>query len=272
MQDPLRAGGADEGVGERAVHPLEDRGAQQQPPHLVGLPLEHLGQQVLGDGALAAGELGDEPLGLGMPASESAASRSPAAQPSVRAWSSDTPWSESATPDVGEQLPRLLEREAQIGGPHLGQLAGEAQAMQPELRVVAGRQHDAEQRGPAGEQALELRERLGRAQLVQVVDHQHDRLVPASRAAETRRSTTASPSKSGVGVELLDEPVRTRRRRRSCSTDGEPEPLRVSLAALDRHPGDVVGEAGMLDPRPKQDGLAAPGRGRDQRHATRHAG
>ena len=49
--------------------------------------------------------------------------------------------------------------------------------MQAKLRVVPGRQHDAEQRGPAGQQELELRERLLRAQFVQIVDHEHDRLL-----------------------------------------------------------------------------------------------
>jgi hypothetical protein len=66
VQDPLRAGRFEEGVGQRTVHPLEDRRAQQQSPHLVRLALEHLGQQVIGHGVLAAGELGDEALGVWM--------------------------------------------------------------------------------------------------------------------------------------------------------------------------------------------------------------
>jgi hypothetical protein len=40
----------------------EHRGPQRQPPDLLRLPLQHLSQQVLGDRALAAGELGREPL------------------------------------------------------------------------------------------------------------------------------------------------------------------------------------------------------------------
>ena len=123
---------------------------------------------------------------------------------------------------------------------------------------------------PAGEQALELRERLGRAQLVQVVDHEHDRLVQRAELGDQalddrvavelrrRRELLDEPVRAGGGAQLLDH--------------REPEPLRVALAALDRHPGDAIAEAGVVDPRPKQDGLAAPGRRRDQRHATRHAG
>jgi len=52
--------------------------------HLITLMLENLGEQILDHGALAAGELGDEPFRFG-PAREIAASRSPAVQPSVRA-------------------------------------------------------------------------------------------------------------------------------------------------------------------------------------------
>ena len=62
VQDPLRPGRVGEQVGELAVHAVENGGAQEQLTHLVGLALEHLSEQVIGDGALAARELGDEPL------------------------------------------------------------------------------------------------------------------------------------------------------------------------------------------------------------------
>ena len=40
---------------------------QQEPAHLFGLAVEDLGQPVLGDGPLAAGELGREPPRIGVP-------------------------------------------------------------------------------------------------------------------------------------------------------------------------------------------------------------
>ena len=116
-----------------------------------GWRVEHLGQQVVGDGALAAGELGDESLGVGMAGERERRQPQPRRPPLGPRLEQGQALVRERDPGRGEQLARLLEREAQIGGPHLGQLAGEAQAMQPELRVVAGRQHDAEQRGPAGE-------------------------------------------------------------------------------------------------------------------------
>jgi hypothetical protein len=42
-------------------------GPQQQPPHFLVLPLQYLGQQVLGNRTFAAGKLGREPLRVRVP-------------------------------------------------------------------------------------------------------------------------------------------------------------------------------------------------------------
>jgi hypothetical protein len=67
QQDPFRPRASGKQVGELAVDPVQHRGAQQQALGLRWLPLQHLGHQVLGDRAVAAGELGDEPFGVGVP-------------------------------------------------------------------------------------------------------------------------------------------------------------------------------------------------------------
>ena len=67
QQDPLRARGSGKQVGELAVDPVQHGGAQQQALDFRRLPLQHLGHQVLGDRAVAAGELGDEPFRVGVP-------------------------------------------------------------------------------------------------------------------------------------------------------------------------------------------------------------
>ena len=116
VQDALRAGGADEDVGERAVHLLEDRGAEEQAAHVVGLPLQHLGQQVLGHGPLAAGELGDEPLGLRMPGEREGGQAQPgrpALGPGVEQRDTLVRQRDARR---REELPRLVEREAQVRG------------------------------------------------------------------------------------------------------------------------------------------------------------
>jgi hypothetical protein len=67
QQDPSRPRGSGKQVGELAVDPVQHGGAQQQVLDFRRLPLQHLGHQVLGDRAVGAGELGDEPFGVGVP-------------------------------------------------------------------------------------------------------------------------------------------------------------------------------------------------------------
>ena len=67
QQDPLRARGPGKQVGQLAVDPVQNRGAQQQSLDFRRLPLQHLGHQVLSHRAVAARELGDEPFGVGVP-------------------------------------------------------------------------------------------------------------------------------------------------------------------------------------------------------------
>ena len=66
QQDLFRARAAGQQVCQFAVDPVKQGGAQQQILDVGGLAFKHLGDQVLGDGAVAAGELGDEPLRVGV--------------------------------------------------------------------------------------------------------------------------------------------------------------------------------------------------------------
>ena len=66
QQDPFRARAAGQQIGQLAVDPVEQGGAQQQILDVGRLAVEHLGDQILGDRAVAAGELRDEPLRVGV--------------------------------------------------------------------------------------------------------------------------------------------------------------------------------------------------------------
>jgi hypothetical protein len=66
-QDPFRSGCAGEEVGQLTIDPVQYRGTQQQALYLRRLPVEHLGQQILRDRPIAAGELGHEPVRPGVP-------------------------------------------------------------------------------------------------------------------------------------------------------------------------------------------------------------
>jgi hypothetical protein len=66
QQDPFRAGAASQQIRELTVDPIEHTGAQQQLLDIIGLAFQHLGEQVLGDRAVAPGELGDKALRVGV--------------------------------------------------------------------------------------------------------------------------------------------------------------------------------------------------------------
>ena len=70
---------------------------------------------------------------------------------------------------------RLGEVEPQIGLANLRELTGQAQSMEPELRVVARRQHDAKLLGTARDEFGEVVARGSGAEFMEVVDHQQDR-------------------------------------------------------------------------------------------------
>ena len=60
----------------------------------------------------------------------------------------------------------------EVGGAQLQQVAGEAQAMEAQLRVAAADDDRAQLDRRRAEQLLEALDRRRRAQLVQVVDHE----------------------------------------------------------------------------------------------------
>jgi hypothetical protein len=67
LQDPLSALVPGQQEGQVLVHPLKHAGTQQEPPHLFGLPVQNLGEQVLRDGPFGAGEPRGEPGRVGVP-------------------------------------------------------------------------------------------------------------------------------------------------------------------------------------------------------------
>ena len=66
QKDPFRARAAGQQVCQLAVDPVEQGGTQEQILDVGRLAFQHLGDQILGDRAVAAGELRDEPLRVGV--------------------------------------------------------------------------------------------------------------------------------------------------------------------------------------------------------------
>ena len=175
-------------------------------------------------------------------------------------------------PAAVHELSRLLVREAQLRGADLREAPRQPRAVQPERRLLASDDDQSQLRGQPGHEELEPPQRIVRAQLVQVVDHQHDRLLERVQ----------------VRQEALDDGLTLERRRGGhplhqlvladgageLVDDRQPEALRIALVALNRDPGDAIGRPLGLDPGPHQHGLAAargaayendlPGAGRRQ--------
>ena len=173
-------------------------------------------------------------------------------------------------PGCIEQLPRLIGREPEVGGTDLGQLAGQAKTMEPQGGVMTGGQDHVQQSWPVREQELQLRLRIRRAQLVQIVDHEHDRLI---ERLELRDQAPHQPFAVELRRrrELLDEPVPADRGAQPLD-DRQPEALGVAFVALHQHPGRSGAEPRFIDPRANQHGLPAAGRRRDERYSSGDSG
>ena len=264
---------AGEQVGQRPAHAVQHAGAQQQAAHLGRPAGEDLAEQVVGDGALAAGELGDEALGR-VVADERHGGQAQRGGPALGAL---VQRGELGVADGhaggGQQLGGLVGGEAEVGAADLGEAAGQAQAVQAELRVATADDDRAQLGGRAGDEPLEAGHGVVGAQLVQVVEDEDHRRGQALEA---------------LG-EALDELVRGAQRRRDerrervalgdraavaqGGDDERPEAARVGRVALDVDPGDAgaVGQIAALQPRGDEHRLAAAGRPADQRERARGA-
>ena len=135
---------------------------------------EHLGHQVLGDGPVAAGELRDELLRIGVTGQgdrrEPQAGR-PSFGPLVQQCGAGRGKGDARGV---EQLAGLALGEAQLFGADLGELTGQAQLMQAEPEITTRGQHRVRVGGKAGQEQGELGQGVWRVQLMQVVDDQGD--------------------------------------------------------------------------------------------------
>ena len=244
-QDSLRARASRQPVSERSADPLQQRGSQQQLPHFRRLALEHLRQQVVGHRALTAREADRVALGIRV-AGERQCHQS---QPRRPAFGCRDQRLERAVgqphPRRLQQRARLLEREAKVLAPDLGQLPLHTQPVQPQPQIPACHQHESQLRRRGPEQHLNLADGLLGLQLVQVVDHQPQRLLERAqilqqpmddvRAVQTRRGgQLPHPLRSGTGLAQRVQ-------------DRQPKRLRIVLLTPHRHPRHALAP----DPPPR---------------------
>jgi hypothetical protein len=131
--------------------------------------------------------------------------------------------------------------------------------LQPEAQVVPGGEHEPQLRRCTHHQQLELAQRL-RAQLVHVIDHQPEPVV--ERAEILQQPLDNRPA---VQIRCRRQLPHQRRPGRGVPQrvgHRDPEPLRIVLLALDRHPGGALRQARLPDPGPQQERLPTAGRRR----------
>jgi hypothetical protein len=107
---------------------------------------------------------------------------------------------------VGQQRPRLLEGEGQVGLADLAELAGHPQPVQVEWRVGAGGHDHAELGGGVAEQEPELAGHGLAGRLVQVVEDQHHRPLELEQAGQQHVQELVADL--DLGAEAGQRPVR----------------------------------------------------------------
>ena len=166
---------AEKVIRQRARDVVEDRRPQEQLAHVRGLAGEHFVEQVVGYGPLTARELGDEASRIRMTGERERGQT----QPGSPALSAAMELGQAVVVETDmrrlEHVARLGEVEPQIGLANLRELTGQAQSVEPELRVVARRQHDAELLRAARDEFGDVVARGSGAEFMEVVDHQQDR-------------------------------------------------------------------------------------------------
>ena len=129
---------------------------------------------------------------------------------------------------------------------------------------MPGRQHEPQRRRRPHQQQLQLPQRLRRAQMVHIIDHQPDPIFQ-------RRQVLQQPLHHRPAVQVwrrrqLPHQPRPRRGLPQRAQHRQPEPLRIPLLPPHRHPRGAALQARLADPGPQQHRLPAPRRRRHHRH------
>ena len=143
--------------------------------------------------------------GSGCPASEGPPAAAPPPSPRSAPAAAPPP-TPTAARRPRQTAPALRHREAKIRGPDLGELPLQTQAVQAQPQIVPGQEHEPKHSRCPHQQQLQLTERIGRPQLVEVVDHQPEPVLQ-------RRQVLQQP--------LHDRPPVQIRRRRQLRTSRE---------------------------------------------------
>ena len=167
-----------------------------------------------------------------------------------------------------QQRRGLVEREGEVGLPELADRALQPQAADPQRRVDPRGDHHAQVARRVAQQPVEVGDGRRVAELVQVVEHQHDRLAERLERVDER----------GDGeVDVLGRVERERAHRRGRARAAErledraPEAPAVGVRGLEGEPRERPVARALRRPRAEHRALARAGAGGDQRQRPTEA-
>ena len=127
LQHRPAAGALERGVAEVALERVEHRGPREEVAHVVGLPRQHLVDEVVDHMPVVTGERGDEPADVVAPLQRQGGElqgRGPSLGACLEG--RHVVWCHYELADVGQVRRRLVDREAQVLGADLHKLAASA--------------------------------------------------------------------------------------------------------------------------------------------------
>ncbi len=260
---------AGERVGELGAQRLDGRGAQQEVAQLRRLAGQHLADQVVADRRVGAGEVLDEGARVGM-LRQRHGSEAQRCRPALRAPPQRREiLGRQHDAQRSEQRAGLVQREVQIGRADLGQAAVEAQTTEPDRRVRARDDDEPQGRRREAHEPFEvLVDRVD--DLVEVVEHEHDRLLgPCERVGERGRHQAHAHRLARAHRQRRDRVVTRRLGQRRQHP--APEAAAIRVVGVERQPGDRSRRTVLRDPRAQQRALAGTGRSGHQRDRSLHA-
>ena len=265
----LRTRAAGQRVGERAADPLEHRRAQQQVAYLRRLALQHLRQQVARDGALAAGELGDEALRIGVSGERDRGqpqAGGPPLGPLVEPRHGRVGERDPGSPRAARASPRA--RSAGRGRGSRSARPSSRSRCSPSARVLARGQHHAQRGRQPRQEELEPAAAPPRDCSSCRSSMTSTTGCSSERRSDSSRSTTAWPPKAGVAATRSTNPSRPPRRRAASMTDSQKRCASCSPRSTETHATRSASPS-ACDPRPQEHGLAASCRRAYDDHAAR---
>ncbi len=252
------------GVTQRTAHAVEDRGPRQELELARAPGGRGARPEVIGDEPVVAAERREPRLAVG--SVESERREVDPCGPALGALV------QRGRLRLAEVEPRRREELVSLGvaqrerrRSELEQLAVRPELREPEARLRAPGQHELRSGGHVEEKGRESVQAVGIVDLVDVVQHEHDRLTPSGeRLAEPREA--ACPQ----GVARCIEPLEHLGRDRAVAVQGlgdvRHQEDRIVVAAVEGNPGELTSV--MCRPLTERSGLAVAWRGDDAHEAA----